>query len=202
MQGKPVIGKPLLALALAAVIPILAGCVAGNNFVRFKPDAFTLGRTMRAEVYARVGPHPNSFNAFKSHGQEVRSMTYSYMNNFSKALRPEITPTKAETFYFVKDVLVGMDFTDSFKGEGTEFDAKKIKRIKQGVTTRDEVIQLLGPAGGLYAPPLIPDSSYRALVYFSRQISGEKLLSDEKLIVAYDRNGVVTDVKYTDSGQH
>jgi len=201
MQSKSVFKTIWFAVLATSGMLILAGC-AGQNFVRARPSAFTLGKTMRAEVYQRVGPHPTSFGVFQAHGKQVRTMTYRYMNNFSKALRPEITPTKAETFYFVKDVLVGIDYTDSFKGEGTEFDAKKIKRIKKGQSTKDDVIQLLGSASGLYAPPLIPDSSYRALVYFSKQISGVKLLSDQKLVVAYDRNGVVTDVKYTASGEH
>lgn len=184
-----------------AAMLVLAGCT-GQDFVRAKPGAFVLGKTLRAEVYQRVGPHPTSFGEFQAHGKQVRTMTYRYMNNFGKALRPEITPTKAETFYFVKDVLVGIDYTDSFKGEGTAFDARKIKRIRKGQSTKEDVLKLLGPAGGLYAPPLVPDSSYRALVYFSKQISGVKLLSDQKLVVAYDRNGVVTDVKYTASGKH
>lgn len=177
----------------------LAGCT-GQNFVRFEPSAFKLGQTKRAEVYARVGPHPNSFDSLQVQGKKVWTMTYSYKNNFSKGLRPEITPTKAETYYFLDDVLVGMDYTDSFKGEGTDFDQKKITSIKKGVSTKTDVIQLFGPAKGRYAPPLIPDTSYRALVYFSKQISGSRLLSEKKLIVTYDRNGIVTDVKYTASG--
>jgi hypothetical protein len=178
----------------------LVGCT-GQNFVRFKPSAFTLGQTKRAEVYARVGPHPNSFDSLQVHGKKVWTMTYSYTNNFSKGLRPEITPSKAETYYFLNDVLVGMDYTDSFKGEGTDFDEKKITSIKKGESTKNDVIQLLGPPRGLYAPPLIPDTSYRALVYYSRQMASDKLLSDKKLIVSYDRNDVVTGVKYTASGK-
>lgn len=201
MQSKSGFTGICFVFLAASGMFALAGCT-GRNFVRAKPGAFTLGKTKRSEVYARVGPNPNSFNAFKAHGVEVRSMTYRYMNDFGKPLRPEITPAKAETFYFVKGVLVGMDYTDSFKGEGTEFDAKKIARIRKGLTTKDEVIRLLGPAGGLYAPPLIPDTDYRALVYFSKQVSGVKLLSDRKLVVSYDRNGVVTNVKYTTSGGH
>jgi hypothetical protein len=187
------------AVLAATAMLVLAGCT-GKNFVRVRPDAFTLGKTMRDEVYARVGPHPNAFQKLHVRGKDVWTMTYLYKNNFSKALRPEITPTKAETFYFLNDVLVGMDFTDSFKGEGTEFDAKSIASIHKGESTKSDVIRLLGPPGGLYAPPLIPDSSYRALVYFSKQISGVKLLEDRKLVVSYDRNGVVTDVKYTAAG--
>lgn len=200
MQGKSIFERLLLALALAASMSALTGCATGNDFVRFKPGAFTLGTTTRAEVYARVGPHPDAFGTMQAHGTTVRTMSYSYSSDFKKAVLPEISPAKVETFYFVNEVLVGIDYTDSFLGEGTDFDSRKIARIKKGITTRSEVIKLLGPAGGMYMPPLIAGTGYRALVYYSHQVSGYKLLSDKKLVVSYDRDGVVTDVKYTAKG--
>src|SRR5438309_4671398 len=83
-------------------------------------------------------------------------------------------------------------------------DALPVPQIKKGVTTRDEVLRLIGRPGGKYAYPLISDPKGQADVYLYAESSGNPFnvkFYQKHLVVTYDNRGVVSNVEYQEVGQ-
>lgn len=187
---------------LFVIVILVAGC-AGRQFVRPQPEALVLGRTTHVEVFRQLG-EPYQRGMSLKEGQTVMSISYAYSTATGTSGFGGVEPARAMQFHFVKDVLVGYEFTSSYKEDLTDFDDSKIAQIKKGQTTRAEVEQLLGRPEGIYAYPMIKNTSERALVYLyiqTRTALFSVKVNVKKLLVAFDRDEVVTDVEFTTSGE-
>jgi hypothetical protein len=186
----------LLATALA-----LVGCGASREFVRPTPDALVLGQTTYRDVVARLGPPSREGSASAG---ELALKTVSYRHSTGRATASGLVPGRSMTFYFRNDLLVGQQFVSSLPEDHTDFDDTKLKAIRLGVTTRGQVIQLLGPPSGSFLYPLAKRSADSGLgyAYAQRRVRGGNLYEHVKdLRVSLDQNDVVNDVKFTASGQ-
>lgn len=210
------------ALAMSAVLVALIGCATGQDFVKAEPGDFKLQKSTRSEVFQRMGSHPSSLGSIYIDGKMIKTMAYSYqllgpdVGGMGRQLKKSVTYANAQAgdpdpdamgarsqvFYFLNGVLVGMDYASSFEVDATKFNPDRIAQIKKGQSTKSDVIRLLGPGDGLYAPPLIPASAYRGLVYIYTPTSDIQHASSRKLVIIYDRKGVVTDLKYSEQGQN
>jgi hypothetical protein len=189
-------GLAIIALALA-----LSGC-AGSNFVRPDPTSWVLGKTTQQEISQRMGK-PYRTGALEKNGKTLQSASYAYANVGGETLHSGVTAARSQGFFFLNGTLVGTEFSSSFKTDATDFDETKSSLLEKGKSTRADVIQLFGPAGGEYIAPLTADPNDRALVYVYSQTKGSAFnlrFYMKTLVVAYNQQGMVTDVQYTAQG--
>jgi len=187
---------------LIAAMLLATGC-QGRNFVRLRPESLILGSTTYEDIIDRLGTPYRTGSSFRQ-GAAITSITYAYANAWATSGFGNVTPARSMRFHFVDRVLAGYEFTSSYREDLADFDETKVAQIRTGETTQTEVEQLLGVAGGLYAYPLIPRESERALVYLYSQTRREAFSVDvylKKLVVSVERNGIVSDVELNTSGE-
>lgn len=180
----------LLALSLAAC--------AGVNFVKPTDDKLVLGSTTKSQVVAMMG-QPNGKGQKVSNGETLEIITYAYANVGGGPVFDGVTPARALGLYFHNDLLVGTEFTSSFKEGNTYYDPEQAKSIKQGMSSA-EVVTLLGPAGGEYRFPLIANRDGKALVYVFTQTKGFSS-QQNVLIIELDEAGTVRKSDFTQVGR-
>ena len=188
-----------LALALSLVA---AGC-AGSDFAKQSEDALVLGQTTRQDILQRLGTPYREGTATKN-GKQLKTLSYAFATTTGAPVRDGVVPTRGQGFYFLDDKLAGYDFASSWRDDQTNFDGAKVPEIKKGVSTRDEVLRLIGRPGGKYAYPLIPDQTRQADVYLYAESSGSPFnvkFYQKHLVVTYDNRGVVSNVEYQEIGQ-
>lgn len=193
--------RPRPFLLIVAIF-LATGC-QGRNFVRLVPEALILGKTTYEEVVDQLKTPYRTGSSLRQ-GQTITSITYAHANAWAASGFGNVIPARSMRFHFVNRVLVGYEFASSYREDLTDFDETKVAQIHTDETTQTEVEQLLGPAGGLYAYPLIGRESERALVYLYSQTRSEPFSADfylKKLVVSVDGNGIVRDVQLNTSGE-
>jgi hypothetical protein len=188
-----------LTLAVALVV---AGC-AGSDFAKQSDDGLVLGQTTRQDILRRLGTPYREGTATKN-GKQLKTLSYAFATTTGAPVRDGVVPTRGQGFYFLDDKLAGYDFASSWKEDQTDFNGAKVPEIKKGVSTRDEVLRLIGRPGGKYAYPLIPDQNKQADVYLYAETRGGPFnvkFYQKHLVVTYDERGVVNNVDYQEVGQ-
>lgn len=176
---------------------LFVACSAGSNFVRPTDDKYELGNTTKAQITALMGS-PRSKGEIIKNGSTVEFIRYSFGDPTGTPLFEGVTPAKNISFFFANDVLVGSDYTSSFKEGTSYFDPLKAKTIKEGMAMT-EVISILGKPGGEYRYPMIEDKEGRAYMYVYSQMRG-RLVQNSFLRVEGDREGVVRKIEYVQAG--
>jgi outer membrane protein assembly factor BamE (lipoprotein component of BamABCDE complex) len=187
-----------LTVALAIVI---AGCV-GSNFAKQSDDALVLGQTSRQDILQRLGS-PYREGTVTKNGQQLTTLTYNFATTGGTPAREGVTPSRGQGFYFLGDKLAGYDFNSSWKEDQSNFDGARVPEIKKGVSTRDDVIRLIGRPGGRYAYPLIAEQNRQADVYLYAELRSGPFnpkFYQKYLVVTYDERGVVSNVDYQEIG--
>jgi SmpA / OmlA family len=188
-----------LTLALAIVV---AGC-AGSNFAKQPDDGLVLGQTTRQDILQRLGT-PYREGVATKEGKQLKTLSYAFGTTTGAPARDGVVPARGQGFYFLNDKLVGYDFNSSWREDQTDFNGAKVSEIKKGVSTRAEVIKLIGRPGGKYAYPMIPSPNDQADVYLYAETRGGPLnfkIYQKMLVVTYDERGVVSNVNYQEVGQ-
>jgi len=188
-----------LTLGVALVV---AGC-AGSDFAKQSDDALVLGQTSRRDILQRLGT-PYREGTVTKNGKQLKTLTYNFATTGGTPAREGVTPTRGQGFYFLDDKLAGYDFNSSWKEDQSDFNGAKVLEIKKGVSTRNEVLRLIGRPGGKYAYPLIPDQNKQADVYLYAETRGGPFnvkFYQKHLVVTYDERGVVSNVDYQEIGQ-
>ena len=188
-----------LTLGVALVV---AGC-AGSDFAKQSDDALVLGQTSRRDILQRLGT-PYREGTVTKNGKQLKTLTYNFATTGGTPAREGVTPTRGQGFYFLDDKLAGYDFNSSWKEDQSDFNGAKVPEIKKGVSTRNEVLRLIGRPGGKYAYPLIPDQNKQADVYLYAETRGGPFnvkFYQKHLVVTYDERGVVNNVDYQEVGQ-
>ena len=183
-------------VAAAFAILFFTSC-AGTNFVRPETGAIELKRTTYQDIISQFGKPYQEGTRLKNEAM-IKTIIYAYSSVGGTALYKGVTPTRAMTFHFLDDILVGYEFTSSFKKDNSDFDDSKIPLIRRGVTTRDEVVTLLGEPEGVYTYPLIEGPDHEALVYMYNQFRKYKIY--QKVLIVSMNDDTVADVEYTTSG--
>jgi hypothetical protein len=181
---------------------LLAGC-AGDKFVRLPDDSLVLGQTTQEQIRARLGT-PYREGEITKNGQQLKTANYFYSRTGGGADAAGVTPARNQGFIFLKDKLVGYEFSSSWKEDSTNFDSGKVSQIKKGESTRSDVVRLFGNPGGKYIYPLIPDANDEATNYLYEQARGTAVNLKsyrQLLVVTFDKEGIVNNVEYTEAGQ-
>jgi SmpA/OmlA family protein len=187
-----------LTLALSIVV---AGC-AGANVSKEPENGLVLGQTSRQQILQRLGS-PYREGTVTKNGKQLKTLTYSFGSGVAP-IRTGVNAARGQGFYFLDDKLAGYDFASSWKEDQTDFDGAKVPGIKKGISTREDVVRLLGRPGGKYAYPMIPNQTGQADVYLYYETRGGPInvkFYQKLLVVTYDDRGVVSDVDYQETGQ-
>ncbi|MAZ04046.1 MAG: hypothetical protein CMN56_13020 [Sneathiella sp.] len=178
---------------------LLVSCAAGTDFKRMDTNKLTYGKSTSVDIVQTQGT-PNNTGSMTKKDVAVDFIGYAYADANAEADMKGVTPARGQTFFFKDDVLIGSEFTSSWKSDSTDFDDSKIDMIKKGSTTIEEVITLIGEPRGEYIHPLVKNEEERAKVYVYSQtiVSGLTISSKRKeLIVSYDpATNIVTDVEF------
>jgi SmpA / OmlA family len=180
------------------------GC-ATTSRVQAPDDAITLGLTTPEQITARLGP-PGRVGYVIKNDQQMEAITYFFGTSGKGSDDPEAAgASRFKAFYFFGDKLVGYEFASSWKEDSTNFDSRKVAKIKKGESTKDDVVRLFGKPGGEYIYPIIPNKDEEALNYFYNIIkksgSFEFRPYHKLLVITFNQEGIVTNVEYDESGQ-
>ena len=92
---------------------------------------------------------------------------------------------------------MGHEYNSTYLEDHTDFDESKVAAIAKGATTREEVIGLLGPPSGFFAPPLY---DHETIGYNFAAAVGDGITSlqtiRKTLFVSFE-GGVVVDVDFS-----
>ena len=194
-----------VSIVKSAVISLgilVTGC-AGTNFVRVADDAIVLGQTTSEQITARLGS-PYREGVVTKNNQQIKTSSYAYASTGGEAAAEGVTAARSQGFYFFNNKVVGYEFTSSWKEDSTNFDSGKVSQIKKGESTRSDVVRLLGGPGGKYIYPVIPSSDEEAVNYLYHQTKGSAFslkFYQKQLVVTFNKQGIVTNVEFTESGQ-
>ncbi len=193
----------VIALCLVSA---LAACTAtsGRDFERPASGSLTIGETTESEVLTRYGK-PESTSTEVRDDQTINTLVYSYSSN-EEAIVGGATPARTLACQFVNGSLVGYEFISSYPKDHTSFDPTKRKAIQVGKSTKEDVINVMGPPNGERTRPLIDPPAARALVYsyMHTQVSVGFAEVDvhyglTAVLVLLGADGVVQDIKYTET---
>ena len=151
-------------IILLAVFSFMTGC-AGRDFVRPDQGGLNLGKTTYEDIVQKYG-EPLRQNTVTKNGEKMNQIIYAFAQAapYSTYLR-----VRSAEFYFKDNILVGYNYKSSFDEDIVKLDDGKVSSIKQGVTTKAQVISLLGNPTGYYSYPVIKEKDQLALVYSSYQ---------------------------------
>jgi hypothetical protein len=187
----------LSRMAAAAIIILFFVSCAGTNFVRPESGSLSLNRTTYQDIINQFGKPYLEGTKLKNENM-IKTITYAYSSVGGTALYEGVAPARAIAFHFLDDVLVGYEFTSSFKADNSDFDESKITLIKKGVTTRHEVVTLLGEPEGIYTYPLIGGRDDEALVYMYNHFKRYKIY--QKVLIVSMNEDTVADLDFMTSG--
>ncbi len=193
--------KKSLALSVLAATALLTGC-APTDFV--KPDAqkIAVGKSTWQDVLtASDQEHKPTEAIFKDNdtGKEIRVMTFMYSKGAD--FIGMTIQRHTQHYFFNNNVLIGQVYDSTLPDDSTDFDEDKVPQIKQGVTTKAQVIALLGnPAGNaVYPMAKVPGDTELMYLYSHARLAGIATTTETKsLNVSFDKNGVADRVQYND----
>ena len=184
--------------AMLVVTMLVTACAAGVNFVKPADNQLVLGSTTKNQIIVLMG-EPNGKGQKVSNGEDLDIISYAYAKADDEAVFEGVTPARSVAFLFHKNVLVGKEFTSSFKSDSTYFDPQKAKSVKKGMKKQD-VVALLGKAGGEYRYPVISNKNGKALVYIFVQTKGFKS-QQNILTVELNEKDIVQKSEFNQVGQ-
>ena len=174
---------------------LLAGaCLLGADFSRPDPASFTLGQTTEQEIRARFG-RPAGQASARVGDKVVTTLRYTYAEARSVAV-----PVRIMAYAFHEGRLVGFDYMSSFAADQTAFDELAAKKIRRGVSTRAEVLDVMGKPSGqfIYPSSYAGTPGHRADVYSHSRSeklpSGVTLETTTKVLtIVFDDHDVVAE---------
>ncbi|MDB5816087.1 MAG: hypothetical protein JWN23_3204 [Rhodocyclales bacterium] len=185
-------------LGMIVVCMMLAACAAGVKFVPPQDSKLTYGVTTKEQLVAIVDEDPNIKGQKVVNGETIDTVGFVYASMREDSALPGVTAARGATYLFHKNVLVGKEFSSSFKSDSSLFDFEKAKTVKAGMTFA-QVVELLGKPSGEYRFPLVQAAKSRALIYQFGQTKGFKSQIN-MLVVELDANDMVTKADYTQTG--
>ncbi len=187
-----------IKISVTSLIFLFVISCAGSNFVKPENESLSIKQTTKQDITDKFGK-PYQKGTKLTNEKTVDFITYAYASVGSTPVYEGITPARAMTFYFLDDLLVGYDFTSTFKEDHSDFDDSKLNNIKKGETSLDGVIAALGEPKGKYIFPLIKDTESEAVVYKYEQFKSYKIYNKSLIITTH--HGIVKDIEYITSGE-
>jgi hypothetical protein len=212
--GPLLVAPPLLAPLLLALALCLAACVApprpaGRNFTQSLFARFVLNQTSVEEVVASLGaPMTRSTLKGLSNGKSrlvplgtpfsLTILVYYFApNGFGQP--PDQHPAKAASAVFFDGRLVAYATDSAIPGDtNAPIDEAKLAALRQGETTRDQAIALLGPPNGALLHLLDSQHGASEISYTWLNMDGPTIRR-RTLRVLFDGAGQLTDYTLLDT---
>lgn len=183
-------------IGMLALCMMLAACAAGVKFVPPADSKLVYGVTTKEQLVAIVDEDPNIKGQKVVNGETIDTVGYVFASMREEPALPGVTPARAASYLFHKNVLVGKEFSSSFKSDSSFFDFDKAKTVKPGMSFA-QVVELLGKPSGESRFPLVQKG--RAVSYQFGQTKGFKSQVNI-LSVELDANDMVTKADFTQNG--
>lgn len=183
MRILPIDVKAAGTSFLVAVLAGLLTACSGRNFTRPADGEFVPGTTTKSGILARMGK-PNFTHQATANGEPIAILSYAYGQDIN---------ARVITFLLHDDVLVGSEFTSSFREDRTHFDPDRARSVRPGMS-RAEVETLLGKAPGEYRYPLTSTQTSRSIVYKFSQAAGN--FHRQMLVVEIDDQNSVQKIEF------
>lgn len=189
----------LKALAVVATAIIVSGC-AGVNFERPADADFKVGKATYSDVSEKLGK-PQSTGESLVNDRKIKRVAYAYAASGGQPAEEGVIPARAQVYFFEKDVLIGTEFTSSFKEDSSNFDDSKVEYIKKGETTRSQVLLTFGRPSIVYVEPLVKKTHGEAIGYLYQTTRGNVYtglkFKRKTLLITFDEAEKVLEVDYS-----
>jgi hypothetical protein len=189
-------------LFLVSISLLFSGC-AGTDFTRPAAETLTIGVSKKSDVL-RVMGEPKRTGQVLKNSASIDQLIYVYASKVgSEPLHQGATPARAMVYSIYNDVLVGKQFDSSFKEDATDFDGAKASAVVKGKTTKPEIIAMFGQPSGEAIYPILDRQDVTAVVYLYSEVTGSVFhlkFRNKMLTVTFDKQDVVVDVQYVESG--
>jgi hypothetical protein len=191
-------------VSIAVFITVFLTACAGTDFKKVEINQLAYGSDTPETIKQKLG-EPYGEGTVTKNEKQFKTMSFVYASTGGSAAYKGVTAARSQGFYFFQNKLVGHEFTSSFAIDSTDFDESKVSEIKEGSTTIQEVIELLGGPGGEWVYPLVKNANEKAKIYLYSHMTGSAFAFNLKfyrksLVVTHDENGIVTEVTYASSG--
>ena len=191
-------------VSIAVFITVFLTACAGTDFKKIEISPLAYGSDTPETIKQKLGKPYGEETVTKNEKQFI-TMNLAYASTGGSAAYEGVIAARSQGFYFFQNKLVGHEYTSSWAIDSTDFDESKVSEIKDGSTTIQDVIELLGGPGGEYVYPLAKNANEHAKVYLYSQTKGSAFSGfkfyRKLLIVTHDENGIVTEVEYVSSAE-
>ena len=190
-------------LVLLVALSILSGCISGGHkFNNEKIADLELHKMKKSEYKSIFGEHPFKITDIYAGGDKYQIVWYHFgyhhfAGNFS---------FRNLFLEFKNEELNGYMYASSFADDKTVVNISKVENVKIGVSTRDDVISVLGkPYGKAFCPSQLSDfkdnctKPKEVWEWFMFQHGyANKLVEKQYVLVMFGEDGKVVDVKAED----
>lgn len=188
--------KNLKSFVFWVVILLLTAC--GRDFVRPQAGEIVLGKTTKSELLTTLG-EPEKAKSVKVNSLPMENIYYQFKHG--AAFIGQVHRQRALTYTLHNDIVVAYVFLSTFDDDSTNFDEEKVKYIQAGITTKQDVIQLMGPPSGEAIYPVVSNRSLHAFQYAYQQsrhiIGGARTNTKRTLRLMFDPKDVVVNVNFS-----
>ncbi|RJQ57886.1 MAG: hypothetical protein C4517_16370, partial [Stygiobacter sp.] len=135
--------------------------------------------------------------------ETVETLSYYVYGSALPAVYGGAISFRAMAFCYFNNVLVGYKFMSTYDEDALDFDESKISQIKQGETTYDYVLKIMGDPNEMYQYPLSSDVNSREIRYScskNKEAMLNLLFTSKRLVITFNKSGIVTDMNYSSSG--
>jgi hypothetical protein len=193
------------------LVPLIA-CTTGRDFVKPTPESLVLGKVTRAEIQNIYGT-PYRQNAGVISTSEGNAnvprgpfdpalttgsfphLTYLYADKTSTFLVGAPPTQKLIGFDFWNDTLVGYNFLSNFKTDTSNFDDSRVGNLVKGVTSKDDVVRMLGAPTGRGVYPIVQTVGDEKYLFTYVEVSrSERLVKNLEMLFGSD--GVLHDYRF------
>ncbi len=192
-----------MSIRLISILMILIAVTACTSGLQFNHEKFTELDLDRIKVneYINMFGEPYRTTNMNVSGDKYQIAWYHYgsrpfLGNFS---------IRNLLLEFKKEQLNGYLYASSFSSDKTRIDFTKVDKIQVGISTKNDVLSLLGrPYGKAYCPSQLQD--FKDSCAHAKEVwawmmfdVGKRLYNKKFATVMFDENGKVIDIKATES---
>ena len=186
--------KPLgLFGSLLIALTVGACASSGTNIQRVPEPQLLMGTTTQDEIVGRLGK-PRQISDEVKNGQQVSTIVYTYATTYTTDSRVAgVASARSQSFSFHDGRLVGHNFTSNFESEKTDFDESAVPSFQEKVTTKADVVQVLGEPTGKQVYPLVDTAGDEAFLYVYGYVDTRKAnfpVYREHLTIVFGPDGV------------
>jgi len=188
-------------LILIVALSIFSGCFTGREFRYERFTDLDLHKVKKSE-YAGIFGQPFKITDMYAGGDKYQIVWYN------AGYRPFIGNLSVRNLFleFKNEELNGYMYVSSFTEDKTVVDISKVENVKIGVSTKEDVISVLGkPYGKVFCPSQLPDfkdnctKPKEVWEWFMFQHGfANRLVEKKYVLVMFGEDGKVIDLKAAD----